>query len=112
MALADLWAQMPNRDQHMCWVERLVAPSVPGSVRYMMLRRISVVMTTMSRSTLRVASPVCSPTREAPKRSAHLEQLLVAQRLEGGGVDDPLPPACQAAPIESLSLSLTACMST
>ena len=43
-------------------------PSVPGSVLYMMFRRISVVITTMSLSTFRVASPVCSPTRSLPKR--------------------------------------------
>ena len=86
-----------------------IAPSVPGSVRYMMLRRISVVMTTMSRSTLRVASPGLQPHARGAKAQAHLKQLLIAQRLEGRGVDDPLPPACQNAPIESLFFCLRTC---
>ena len=38
-----------------------------------------------------------------------LKQLLIAQRLEGRGVDDPLPPACQNAPIESLFFCLRTC---
>ncbi len=39
-----------------------------SAVRYMMFRRISVVMTTMAASVLREVSPVCRPQRVAPKR--------------------------------------------
>lgn len=55
----------------------------PSAVRYMMFRRISVVITTTCPSGLSDASPVCSPHRAAPKRARASRSFWLDSALRG-----------------------------